>query len=285
VLPLAILEPIEEPLTSLLEWLHTSIGFTWAWSIVALTVLVRIVILPLTIKSIRSMQRLQQYAPELKALQQKYKHDRQRLNEEVMKFYRENKVNPAASCLPLLLQAPVFLALFFVLRDFEDEVLPDYPAAELSWLGIVPNITDPINSHWSGALLIVIYAVSQVASIYYSMSSAATPAWQRYMFMALPVVFIPVIIRFPMGLMLYWSTTNLWTVGQGFVTRRLAPKPQAMPKKSSRTPPREESDAAGGDAATAKPAPKPGSAAPAAAGGQQRVRRRKKKGPQAGRRR
>ena len=82
----------------------------------SLTVMVRIVLLPLTVKQIRSMQRSSIYAPQLKALQQKYKGDKQRLNEEVMKFYKENKVNPAASCLPILPQIPVFISLFYVLR-------------------------------------------------------------------------------------------------------------------------------------------------------------------------
>jgi YidC/Oxa1 family membrane protein insertase len=278
-----ILSPIEEPLTGVLEWLHSSVGFTWAWSIVALTVMVRVVVLPLTIKQIRSMQRIQAHAPELKAIQQKYKQDRQRMNEEVMRFYRENKINPAASCLPMLVQIPIFISLFFVLRDFEEEVFPDYPRSDLGWLGIVPNITDPISEHWSGWLLIVIYAVSQVASIYYSLQSATAPAWQRYLFMAMPVVFIPFIIRFPLGLMIYWTTTNLWTVGQGFVTRRFAPRPQLPPKKTSRTPPREEEG--GTPARRAAPSPKPAPAAAGGSGNPPRVRRRKKKGPQAGRRR
>ena len=92
------LTPIENVLTALLEWLHASVGLTWAWSIIVLTLIVRMVILPLTIKQIRSMQRLQIHAPELKAIQQKYKHDKPKMNEEVMKFYRENNVNPLASC-------------------------------------------------------------------------------------------------------------------------------------------------------------------------------------------
>jgi YidC/Oxa1 family membrane protein insertase len=100
--------------------------------------------------------------------------------------------------------------------------------------------------------------------------------------LALPIVFVFFIVNFPIGLMLYWVTTNLWTVGQGLVTRRLAPKPQPPPKRTSRTEPKPRDE--GGDGAgtaPAKPAPKPGTTA---AGGQ-RVRRRKKRGPQAGRRR
>ena len=136
MIPLAhILTPIENFLTDVLEWLHTSIGLTWAWAIVVLVALVRIVILPLTIKQIRSMQRLQMYAPQLKALQQKYKHDKQRMNEEVMKFYKEHKVNPAASCLPIVPQIPIFFALFYVLRDIDEEVIiPFYPDSTISFL-------------------------------------------------------------------------------------------------------------------------------------------------------
>ncbi|HEU4448730.1 MAG TPA: YidC/Oxa1 family membrane protein insertase [Gaiellaceae bacterium] len=268
------LTPIEDVLTSALEWLHASVGLPWAWAIIVLTLLVRVVILPLTIKQMRSMQRLQVHAPELKALQQKYKHDRQRMNEEVMKFYRENKVNPAASCLPLVLQIPVFIALFFVLRDFDDEVFPDYPDSDLGWLGVVPSITENINTHWSGWLLLVIYVGSQLASTFF-MSTTMDPR-QRYLFLALPFVVIPFIINFPMGLMLYWSTTNLWTVGQGVVLRRMMPKPAPPPKRTSRTPPKAPERAAGDEQAEAGPA-----AAKPAGGGQQRVKRRKKKGPRA----
>ena len=273
-----ILSPIENVLTVLLEWLHATGGLTWAWSIIALTLIVRVLIVPLTVKQIRSMQHLQAHAPQLKALQQKYKNDKQRMNEEVMKFYRENKINPAASCLPILFQIPIFISLFFVLRDFEREVFPDYPQSDLGWLGIVPDITDSITSHWSGWLLIVVYVASQLASTF-AMSTTMDKR-QRWIFLALPFVFVYFIVAppvgvsfFPMGLMLYWVTTNLWTVGQGIVTRRLVPKPEPPPKRTSKTPPREAP--ASGDGAAAK------AAQPSRAGqpGQQRVRRRKKKGP------
>jgi YidC/Oxa1 family membrane protein insertase len=270
------LTPIETVLTDLLEWLHSSIGLPWAWAIIVLTLMVRMVILPLTIKQIRSMQRLQVHAPELKAIQQKYKHDRQRMNEEVMKFYRENKVNPLASCLPIVLQLPIFFALFFVLRDFEKEVFPNYPESDLGWLGLVPNITQNINEHWSGWLLLVVYVASQLASTYF-MSTTMDPR-QRYIFFALPFLFVFFVINFPIGLMLYWSTTNLWTVGQGLITRRLVPKPQPPPKRTSRTPPKTEP---AGDGGAEAPAAAEAPAKPAGSG-QQRVRRRKKKkGPRA----
>ncbi len=274
------LVPIENLLTNVLEWLHASVGLPWAWSIIVLTLMVRMVILPLTIKQIRSMQRLQVHAPELKAIQQKYKGDRARMNEEVMKFYKENKVNPLASCLPLVLQIPVFFALFFVLRDFEKEVFPNYPESDLGWLGLVPNITQNISTHWSGWLLLVIYVASQVSSTYF-MSTTMDPR-QRYIFLVLPFVFIFFVINFPIGLMLYWSTTNLWTVGQGLITRRLVPKPQPPPKRTSRTPPKAPPPDADADADGGTPAATSGDTPAKPAGsGQQRVRRRKKKGPRA----
>lgn len=272
-----ILAPIENVLTAVLEWLHSSIGLPWAWAIVVLTLMVRMVILPLTIKQVRSMQRLQVHAPELKAIQQKYKSDRQRMNEEVMKFYKENKVNPLASCFPLLLQIPVFFALFFVLRDFEKDVFPKYPDSELGWLGIVPNITQDINTHWSGWLLLVIYVGSQLASTYF-MSTTMDPR-QRYIFLALPFLFIFFVINFPIGLMLYWSTTNLWTVGQGLITRRLVPKPQPPPKRTSRTPPKSQPPPSEADDGDTSATDSGETSAKPAGSGQQRVRRRKKKGP------
>ena len=270
------LGPVEDVLTALLEWLHASIGLTWGISIVVLTAIIRFLMVPLTVKQIHSMQKLQAFAPELKALQQKYKHDKQRQQQEVMAFYRENKVNPLASCLPILLQLPIFFALFFVLRDFEEEVYPKYPGSDLGFLGIVPSITEPLTSHWSGYLLLVIYVASQVGS---TLLTPIQDKRQRYIFLALPIVAIFFVIHFPTGLMLYWSTTNLWTVGQGLITRRFMPRPQPAPKKSSRTEPQRKAggDGDGGQAARATSAPKSGGAG----SGQRKVRRRKKRGPQA----
>ena len=231
------LRPLENLLESLLEWFHATAGLTWAWSIVALVVLVRIILVPVTVRQIHSMQNLQAHAPEMKEIQQRWKHDRQRQNEELMKFYRENKINPAASCLPIVLQIPIFIALFWVLKDFEKEIFPDYPDSSLEWLGLV-NITEDVIVGW-GPLLLVVYVASQLTSSYY-MSSSMQKA-QRILLLVLPIVFIPFILNFPSGLMIYWLTTNLWTTGQGFVTRRLMPKPvlPTAEKKSSRTPPKD----------------------------------------------
>jgi YidC/Oxa1 family membrane protein insertase len=234
------LTPIEHLLRDVLNWIHGTIGLPWAWSIVALTLLVRICLVPLTVKQIHSMQSMQRHMPEMKAIQQKYKTDKKRQQEELMKFYRENRINPAASCVPLLAQIPVFFALYFVLRNFSHHP----PKGSLSWLHIVPNIADHANAHWSGYLLLVIYAASQIASTYFM--SATMDKTQRALMMVLPVFFITFLLRFPMGLVVYWVTTNLWTVGQGLVTRRLVPKtPVGAPKRSSRTPARQESEGDG----------------------------------------
>jgi len=270
--PLFLLEPIEGPLTSLLEWLHNSVGLSWAWSIVALTILVRIVLLPLTVRQIHSMQSMQAHMPEMKALQQRYKDDKQKRNEELMKFYKENKINPAASCLPILFQIPVFISLFFVLRDFDDEVFPKYQAmgetvADLHWLNLVPDITAPANSHWSGYMLLALYAISQTLSTL--LMSQTMDKTQRTLLLILPIAFLFVVLNFPSGLVLYWVTTNLWTVGQGLITRRLMPKKSTEPvKRSSRTPAKEEAPVA-----KVEPAAKP--AQPS--GPPRRVKRKKKR--------
>ena len=269
--PLFLLEPIEGPLTSLLEWLHNTGGLSWAWSIVALTILVRIVLLPLTVRQIHSMQSMQAHMPEMKALQQRYKDDKQKRNEELMKFYKENKINPAASCLPIAFQIPVFISLFFVLKGFEKEVLPQYPSSDLHWLNLVPDITAPANSHWSGYLLLALYAISQTLSTL--LMSQTMDKTQRTLLLILPIAFLFVVLNFPSGLVLYWVTTNLWTVGQGLITRRLMPKKTTEPvKRSSRTPAKEE-------APEAKPEPAADAAARASqpSGPPRRVKRKKKR--------
>ena len=232
------LTPLEHILRSILNWLHLSAGLPWAWSIVVLTILVRIVLVPLMVRQIHSMQSLQVHAPEMKAIQQKWKHDRQRQNEELMKFYRENKINPAASCLPIIAQIPVFFSLYLVLRNFAKHP----PSGSLDWLHLV-DITEPVRHGW-GPLLLVIYVVSQLTSSWY-MSTTMQGA-QRWMLMVLPVAFVPFLISFPSGLMIYWLTTNLWTTGQGFITRQMIPKPEPPPKRSSRTQPEPPPDSGNG---------------------------------------
>jgi YidC/Oxa1 family membrane protein insertase len=273
--PLAsILSPIEEALTWLLERLHSDVGLTWGWSIIGVTVIVRILLVPVVVRQIHSMQNLQRHAPEMKAIQARHKGDRQKMNEELMKFYKENNINPASSCLPILFQIPIFFSLFFVLRDFEEEIYPKFPESSREWLQFVPDIAANITDHWSGYVLLVVYVVSQVASTFFM--SGTMDRTQRIIFMVLPVVFVPFIVNppggtvFPVGLLMYWMTTNLWTVGQGLMTRRLMPKAPVPEKRSSRTPPR----GADGGSDGAKPKPAGPKAPPA--GAPRKVKRKKK---------
>ena len=275
MIQLSILSPVEDVLTWALEELH-QLGLSWAWSVVALTIVVRMLLVPLTVRQIHSMQRMQQYLPQMKEIQKRYKADKRRQNEELMRFYKEHQINPASSCLPILPQIPIFFALYFVLRDFDEEIFPRYgegPNA-LHWLEFVPDITSNITDHWSGYVMLAVYVGSQVASTWY-MPMPTTSQAQRYIFLALPFVFALFIINppggaeFPVGLLLYWMTTNLWTVGQGIVTRRLREQIQPVSgKRSSRTPPKAERSTA----ASAEAEPKAQQPA-----GPRRVKRKKKR--------
>jgi YidC/Oxa1 family membrane protein insertase len=255
VIVAGVLTPLEDLLTWALTNLHDTVGLSWAWSIVALVVIVRMLLVPLTVRQIHSMQNLQVHAPEMKRIQTQYKQDRARMNQELMAFYKENQINPAASCLPIVAQIPVFIGLFFVLRGFEDEIFPAYQRlgegnSDLEWLNLV-HIIDNTKVGW-GPLLIVFYALSQLTSSFL-MSATMQPA-QRALMLILPIAFIPFVLNFPAGLMLYWLTTNLWTTGQGLITRKLTPKREPPPKKSSRTPPKAEAQP---QQATPKPKPTP----------------------------
>jgi YidC/Oxa1 family membrane protein insertase len=210
----------------------------------------------------------------MKEIQQKYKGDRQRLNEELMKFYKENEINPAASCLPMLVQIPVFFALYFVLRNFSNHVTA--PASQLGWL-IVPNITEKVTAHWSGWVLLVLYLGSQVGYAYFG-TPPNIPRSQRILFMVVPFFILPFVSRFPVGLLIYWMTTNLWTVGQGIITRRMVPKPAPPPKRSSRTPPKEETAPTDGGTPTPAPAPAQAAAVRSGSNAPRRVKRKKKRG-------
>jgi YidC/Oxa1 family membrane protein insertase len=234
-----IFSQLETVMKHVLLWFHTSLHLPWAWAIVGTTVVVRMLLVPLTVKQIHSLQNLQRYAPQMKEIQKKYKHDRQKQNEELMKFYRENQINPAASCLPMLLQLPVFIALYYTLKSFESNFNVG-PNADLSFLHCIPSSAAHTTTDWGGYVLLVVYVASQMASSYFMMTTADKT--QRVLFMVMPVFFVFIIARVPAGLVLYWVTTNLWTVGQGLITRRLVAKtPAPAPeRRSSRTPPKPE---------------------------------------------
>jgi YidC/Oxa1 family membrane protein insertase len=234
-----ILQPLVDFFEGILKFFHDTIGLGWGTSIVFLTLLVRAILLPVTYKSSKSMIRLQQLAPQMKAIQTKYKDDPQRQQQETMKFYRENSVNPFASCLPMVAQLPVFLSLYYMLRtDLRHDICPDVnplgtanPVAcghtpESSFL-FIPDLTGRATG-WVLIVLIVLYVGSQLVSTL--LMSATADKNQRLIFLALPFFFVAVIWQFPAGLLVYWITTNLWTiVQQSIIKKRLGPlREQAM---------------------------------------------------------
>jgi YidC/Oxa1 family membrane protein insertase len=269
------------PLLWLLETIHKT-GLTWAWSIVVLTFIVRLALVPLTVKQQQSMRRMTALQPELKKLQAKYKHDRQVLNEKMMEFYRQNNTNPFGSCLPILVQIPIFIGLFYLLRSPERFI---QPGDDLSFLfGFINDITTHLKSldRPTLAILMVIYVSSQVGSMLL-MPSTADPR-MKYLFAGMPILFAVFIVNqaFPVGLMLYWITTNLWTVGQAAVIRHIFPPPafveaqaQAKAKKKEDPPPA----AVKREPKPAPPKPKPQQSQPPRAGQPRRTRRPPKPKP------
>jgi YidC/Oxa1 family membrane protein insertase len=260
---LSIVTTLTAPLLWLLETIQ-SVGLTWAWSIIVLTFIVRLALVPLTVKQQQSMRRMTALQPELKKLQAKYKHDRQVLNEKMMEFYRENNTNPFGSCLPILVQIPIFIGLFYLLRSPERFI---QPGDDLSFLfGAIPDITTHLKDlpTTTLAILMIIYVSSQVGSMLL-MPSTADPR-MKYLFAGMPILFAVFIVNqaFPVGLMLYWITTNLWTVGQAAVIRHVFPPPafvemQALAKEKKKGDP-----PAAATKRDTKPAPKPATPKPAA---------------------
>ena len=223
-----VLQPLIDFFEVILVFFHENVGLGWGASIIAMTIVIRSALLPLTMKQMRSMQNIAKHQPEMKRLQERYKHDRERLNQEMMKFYRENQINPLSSCLPLLAQFPVFIALFYLLReDLRYEICPekqprmgDSVACGQTDASEFFFISDLTGQATGGVLvlLIVLYVGSQVLSTF--LSSMTADKTQRMIFLALPFVFIPFIWTFPAGLLVYWITTNLWTIVQGVIVRR-----------------------------------------------------------------
>jgi YidC/Oxa1 family membrane protein insertase len=214
-----VLQPIIDGCEAILKFWEGVVG-SWGVAIILLTFTIRLAILPLTFSSVKSMQKLQVLQPEIKKLQERYKGDKQRMNQEMMKFYQERQVNPLASCLPLLLQIPFFIALFYLLRspEFKEDI--DSPEPFL----FIPDLAEPLTGHPAIlALMIVLYVGTQlIASLITSIGGDKT---QQRIMLALPFVFVIFIINFEAGLIVYWITTNVWTIGQQLVVRKLYPRP------------------------------------------------------------
>jgi YidC/Oxa1 family membrane protein insertase len=254
-----VIQDAFSPLISLFEgimvFIHAHIvGGSWGLAIVGLTVLVRAVLVPLTYKQLKSMQEMQRMAPEISKLKEKYKDDKQRQQQELMKFYQEKGINPLASCLPLLLQLPVFISLFYMLRtDLKKHIcgpqlvshynslhhtvithvsaLPTKYIESTACNTVAPHsakflFIPDITAKATGAVLVVLlllYVGSQVGSTL--IATATADPTQRRMMLVLPLVFVVILYRYPAGLLVYWITTNLWTIGQQSVIRRRLPPP------------------------------------------------------------
>jgi len=253
-----IFQPLIDVFAAVIRFYHDTIGASWGWSIVLLTVTVRLVLVPLAVKQFHGMRAMQQHQPEMKAIQKKYKDDKQRQQEEMMKFYRENGINPFASCLPLLAQFPVFISLYYMLRKnlrnyicqpvqtaFQHAYAVKHHVSMKVAAGQSTPCSGPGHEHVSGAgflfihditatatgvtlvVLIVLYVGTQVLSTML-MSAPTMDKSQQRMMMLLPLVFVIFIIRFPSGLILYWITTNVWTMVQQYsIKRMMGPAPVA----------------------------------------------------------
>ncbi len=227
-------------------------GLAWALSIIGLTIVIRVLLIPLFVKQIKSQRNMQLIQPKVKELQKKYGHDRQKLGEETMKLYREAGTNPFASCLPLILQMPIFFALFRLLdqaaknnkphgflneklaKNFGDsEIFGVIPISESFWnarvWGASPDLTVMLV-----AVVLVIAMTATTFTTQRQLMSKNMPAdalsgpyaqQQKVLLYVLPLVFGISGVAFPIGVLLYWTTSNLWTMGQQFYVIRNNPAP------------------------------------------------------------
>lgn len=217
---------LEGPLHDFLIFLHDKANLTYGWAIVVLTVCVRILILPLFVSQYRSARRMQEIAPQLKQMKDKFKNDKRKQQEEMMRLFQENKVNPFGSCLPMVFQFPIFIALYYVLRNFAKEQIGN---VDLSFMWVIPDISTQFRSMgWTAIIVAIIYGGSQLLATEVSMATTPqTNDMQRKLFRVLPLFIVGGLFFYPnvpAGLVLYWMTTNLWTGGQQVVLkRRLGP--------------------------------------------------------------
>jgi YidC/Oxa1 family membrane protein insertase len=262
--------PLISAFEAIMVFIHNNlVGGSWGLAIVGLTVLIRAILVPLTFRQLKSMQEMQRLAPQISALKEKYKDDKQRQQQEIMKFYQEHKINPLASCLPLVLQIPVFISLFYMLRtdlklDICGRQLREFYSTHLG-KHIVHNSEIPQNAvtsvngtHVKGladitcsqvpgahhsakflflpditdkatgaalAVLIVLYVGSQIFSTL--VATATADKNQRRLMLLLPVVFVVILYRYPAGLLVYWITSNLWTIAQQYLIKSRMPPPVA----------------------------------------------------------
>ena len=233
-----ILQPLIDLNETILHFFHDDVGLGWGFSIICLTIVIRLAILPLTFKQVRSMQEMQRFSPEMQRIRERYKGDKQRQNEELMKLYKEHGFNPLGSCLPLLLQLPFFFSLYETLKSGGDTAKEIAASGEESFL-FIPDLTAKLTDHpGTLAVMVVLYVGSQLGSSYVSSLSVQDKNQRRLLFI-FPFVFVPIVIQFPAGLMVYWITTNVFTVVQQLAVRKFLPAPEPHGPKDEKAEPRE----------------------------------------------
>jgi len=220
-------------------------GVTWSLSIVGLVVLIRTILIPLFVKQIKSQRAMTALQPQLKALQARYKDDRQKQSEEMMKLYKEHKTNPLASCFPILAQAPVMFSLFTVLNGIaknkahglmKGEYLQSAKNAKFFGAKISESFlgTSFTNVKVVTVLLIVLMSVTTFTTQKQLMTKGMPKMdasnnmmlqQQKIMLYLFPLIFAISGVNFPVGVLIYWSTTNIWTFGQQFYVIKRNPTP------------------------------------------------------------
>jgi len=206
-----------ESLIAVLNFFNSYVN-DYGLAIILLTVAVRIVILPLTIKQTKSMYEMQKFQPKLRELQEKHKNNKEKLQQEMMKFYAEHKINPFGGCLPLLLQMPIFIALFQMIM--KNQELLKATSFGIFELGLRPGaaFSNGIIAFLPYLILIVLMAVTT----YIPQKMMTTDPQQQKMGLMLMPVMVFFAWSLPTGVLLYWITTNVWTIGQQYVTLKLA---------------------------------------------------------------
>jgi YidC/Oxa1 family membrane protein insertase len=227
------------------SFFDTNGGWAWGLAIVLLVVLIRIILIPLFVKQIKSQRNLQIIQPQVKEIQKKYAGDRERQSQELMKLYKETGTNPLASCLPILAQAPIFYALFVVLQGIAQSkpkgVLTDQlveSARNATILnapiyGTLMNRSEtaaPSATFWVTMILIMLMTATTFLTQRQLIVKNTAPdnpmvKQQKILLYVFPIIFAVTGINFPIGVLLYWFTTNVWTMGQQFYVIRNSPQP------------------------------------------------------------
>jgi len=208
-----ILWPISKVLFWILDNVHKVLG-NWGWSIIVLTLLVKIALMPIANKSYHSMAKMRAVAPRLQALKEEYGDDRMRMSQEMMRIYKEEKVNPMAGCLPVLLQMPIFLALYWVL--VESVQLRHAP-----WIGWIRDLSsmDP---------LFILPLIMGAAMFFQQMlNPQPQDPMQARVLKFMPIIFTVFMLFFPAGLVLYWTVNNLFSMAQQYFINKKVEREQA----------------------------------------------------------